>query len=363
MRERGLLWDDFTSKKKEPFSGGVQYPINMGEWRKPLRFDPIPPLLSSGNRVVEYFARRDLLEEKAASIDTIWRLPEAQKILHKQLADGSWPHPKDGKSGAQNYRLIETWRQFRLLVDMYGFTRENPQAEKAAEFIFSCQSEDGDIRGFLANQYATYYTGALLSLLIKAGYTDDPRVQRGFDWLLSMRQNDGAWSVALITHKLTRKQILDLTTRFFPPLQPDRAKPFSHNATGMVLRAFAAHPEHRRTAAARKAAEMLASRFFQPDAYTSYHAASYWVKFQFPYWWNHLVAAMDSVTLCGLTDRNDDVRKAAAWFVDHQEKSGLWKTSYVRQGKAYRESAAMTGMKPWIGLSVCRIFKRLYGGT
>jgi hypothetical protein len=32
----------------------------------------------------------------------------------------------------------------------------------------------------LANQYAPYYTGALMSLLIKAGYIDDPRIDRGF---------------------------------------------------------------------------------------------------------------------------------------------------------------------------------------
>jgi hypothetical protein len=333
----------------------------MGDWREQLRFDPVPPLLATESAAIQYFARRDLLEEKVGPIGCIWQLPEAQKILAKQQSDGSWPHPKSEESTAVNYKLIETWKQFRFLVDMFGFTREHPQAEKAAGFIFSCQTGEGDIRGFLANQYASYYTGALLSLLVKAGYADDPRVARGFDWLLSMRQDDGAWSIAMITHKLTRRQILDLSSRYFPPLQPDRTKPFSHNATGMILRAFAAHPGYRRIAEAKKAAQLLASRFFLPDAYASYRAASYWVKFQFPYWWNHLVAAMDSVTEIGLTEANTDVRKAADWFVEHQEKNGLWKTSYVRQGKTVRESTGMKGMKPWVSLAICRVFKRLYG--
>jgi hypothetical protein len=333
----------------------------MNGWRKPLRFDPIPPLLDSDSEAVRFFARRDLLGEGAGSLDRIWNLPEARKILRRQLPDGSWPHPKAGGSTGIKYRLVETWRNFRFLVDMFGFTRKDPRTEKAAEFIFSCQTDEGDIRGFLANQYATYYTGALLGLLIRAGYAGDPRIRKGFDWLLSMRQSDGAWSIPMITHKLTRKQINDLSSKIFPPLQPDRTKPFSHNATGMILRAFAAHPKYRRTAEARRAARMLAGRFFRPDAYTSYQSPDYWVKFQFPFWWNHLVAAMDSVVRIGLTDEDPGVRTAVAWFIARQEKSGLWRTSYVRKGNAVRESAGMTGMQPWVSLAICRVFKRLYG--
>jgi hypothetical protein len=52
----------------------------------------------------------------------------------------------------------------------------------------------------------------------------------------------------------------------------------------MILRAFAAHPEHRRSEAARTAAGLLASRFFRPHAYSSYRAAGYWIKFQYPFW-------------------------------------------------------------------------------
>ncbi len=193
--------------------------------------------------------------------------------------------------------LIETWKQFRFLVQVYGFTSADPAARRAAEFLFSCQTEAGDIRGFLANQYCTYYTGAILSLLIQAGYEDDPRVEKGIQWLLSMRQDDMGWSIPMITYKLDQATIYRLSSEYAEPLEPDRSKPFSHNATGMILRAFAAHSQHRRSEAARVAASLHKSRFFQPDLYTSYQAASYWVRFQYPFWWNNLVAALDSVTL------------------------------------------------------------------
>jgi len=71
---------------------------------------------------------------------------------------------------------------------------------KAAEYIFSFQTPEGDIRGFIGNQYATYYTGYILALLIQAGYVDDPRVEKGMQWLLEMRQNDGGWTVPILTH-------------------------------------------------------------------------------------------------------------------------------------------------------------------
>ena len=141
----------------------------MSHWLQQLKYDPIAPLLSSGNEALRYFARRDLLGERVGPVDRLWELPEAQRILRKQLADGSWPRPGATKHPAVNYHLIETWRHFRFLVEQYGFTLEHPQAQKAAEFLFSCQTDEGDIRGILANQYATYYTGAIVSLLIQAG--------------------------------------------------------------------------------------------------------------------------------------------------------------------------------------------------
>jgi hypothetical protein len=40
----------------------------MNDWRKQLKFDPLPPLLSSGNEALLYFVRRDLLGENVDPI-------------------------------------------------------------------------------------------------------------------------------------------------------------------------------------------------------------------------------------------------------------------------------------------------------
>lgn len=331
----------------------------MNDWRNQFKLDPLPPLLSSGDAALLYFVRRDLLGEDAGPLQRLWQLPEALKILEKQLPDGSWPRAGGEKHPAIHYPLIETWRQFRVLVEQYGFTQEHPQARRAAEFLFSCQTEAGDIRGFLANQYAPYYTGAILALLIQAGYAGDPRIEKGFQWLLAMRQSDGGWSIPILTHKFDRATQYRLTSQYAEPVEPDRSRPFSHNWTGMVLRAFAVHPTYRNSEAARTAAHLLKSRFFQPDAYTSYQSAGYWVRFEYPFWWNNLVAALDSISRIGLPKEDEHIRPALDWLREHQDESGGWKVSYARPQEEEKETARAREMKLWISLAICRVFRRL----
>jgi hypothetical protein len=329
----------------------------LENWQRQLRFDPIPALLSSGDEALQYFVRRDLLEEGSGSICSLWQLPEAQKILRKQQPDGSWDRPVNMKKHKDiNYSLIETWKQFRFLIEKYGFTQKDPFTGKAAQFLFSCQTEDGDIRGFIANQYAIYYTGAVMSLLIKAGYEDDSRIEKGFQWLLSMRQDDMGWSVPIITHDFDRETMYRLTSQFAEPVEPDRSRPFSHNWTGMVLRAFAAHRKYRKSDAAKIAAKLLKSRFFQPDCYTSYQAASYWVKFQYPFWWNNLVSALDSISLID-PSRDGQMEEALDWLIGHQEEDGLWKATYVRGKEVTNAKTKETRL--WVSLAICRVLRRV----
>jgi hypothetical protein len=329
----------------------------MKNWFKQFRIDPVSELLASNNEAISYFVRRDLLEEKVEPISHIWRLPEAQKILKRQQSNGSWKYP--GKKTVvypkHHYSLLETWKQFSLLVEKYEFTKQHPSARKAAEFLFSCQTKVGDIRGMIANQYATYYTGAIMAILIKAGYADDPRIEKGFKWLLSMRQNDGGWTIPILTHKFDKDTMYRLTSEYAEPVESDRSKPFSHNWTDMVLRAFAFHPKYRKSKEAKHAANLLKSRFFKPDVYSSYKAANYWVRFMF--WWPNLITALNSLSLMEFSKDDPDIKRALHWFIDNQEPNGLWRITYA---KRVVENEKTKERKLWVSLAICRIFKRFY---
>ena len=335
----------------------------MKIWQKKLNFDPITSLDASKNPIIKYFVHRDLLEEEVDSIQTIWHLPVIQKILKKQQPNGSWKSRNINqiKYPLVNYSLIETWKQFRYLIEQYELNRTDPSVERAAEYIFSCQTEDGDIRGMLANQYATYYTGAFMSLLIKAGYETDPRIEKGFEWLLSVRQNDGGWLASpLMSLNLSKDQMNAIFHTTDTIMDHDLTKPSSHNWTGMVIRAFATHPIYRKSTAAQRAAILLKTHFFQKDKnYSSYKAADYWVKFQYPYWWNNLVAALDSISSIGFSKDDKDIKNALNWLIDNQQENGLWKLSYSEKKKIiYNQKAKEEQL--WVSLVICRILKRFY---
>lgn len=338
----------------------------MTHWLSKLKYNPIKTLLESGNHAVIYFTKRDLLDGKVEAIDYVWSLPEVQNILKKQGSDGSWKPrgKKDEKSGVK-YSLVETWRQFRYLIQQYEMNKNNPAIKKASDFIFSCQTDGGDIRGILANQYAPYYTGAIMYLLIKACYENDPRIEKGFKWLLKMRQNDGGWVIGspgmIGVKNIKREELNDLVSNKNRETMKafDKSKPFSAAGTGMVIRAFSIHSAYKKSKYALTAAELLKSKFFRRDNWSSYQHPDNWIRFQYPFWWTNIVSALDSISLIGLSKEDEDIKNALNWLIDHQEKDGLWKVSYSRIHKPPDDQKTFD-TRLWIGLTICRIFKRFY---
>jgi len=320
----------------------------------------IESLLSVKNEAVVYFTRRDLLGEKVDSLESVWNLPEPQRILKKQHPDGSWagPVPKAPVYPPDHARLVATFKEFRILVEKYRFTRKTGPLEKAAECLLGYQTPDGDIRGFIGNQYATYYTGYILSLLIQAGYADDLRIEKGVQWLLRMRQDDGGWTIPILTRYLDGETMYRLTSSYAEPVEPDRTQPFSHNWTDMVLRAFAVHPVYRESKEARLAAGLLKSRFFKPDVYSSYREAGYWTRFMF--WWPNLLTAMESLALLGFPADDPDIAVALDWFDYHVKEDGLWDCSCG--AKSRNRSRSYDIERPWISLRICRLLKHFAEG-
>ncbi len=321
-------------------------------WFSVLQNDPLPALLEQQDPALTYFVQRDLLDADVAPVESLWKLPEAGRLVDKQQADGSWRYPgkTDHPAPQANYNLLETYRSLRVLVEMYGFSREHPKLAMAAEYVFSCQTADGDIRGILGNQYMPYYHGAILEMLIKSGYAKDTRVEKGLNWLLSMRQVDGGWVVPA-QHMPARQK----TGQFWsgPPLLPDRYRPHAHLATGMVLRAFAAHPDFQHLPEAMAAGEQLKERLFLADKYNDRKAPAYWLKFQFPFWWTSLVTALDTLGRLGFTRQDMDIARGLEWFAENQSADGLWETGYGSGRNAER-------MRRWVGMSICRVLRRFF---
>lgn len=322
-------------------------------WLRELEIDPAPAMLALDDAALTYFIQRDMKGNASAGKEQVWNAPVPLRLISKQKPDGRWKYPSKSidPETLQNYDLLETYRSLGILVEMFGFHCGHHAIERAAEYIFSCQSAEGDIRGILGNQYMPYYHGAILELLIKAGYEGDERVLKGLEWLLEMRQDDGGWIVPTQAVPPSERKPDYWRGK---PLPPDRSLPHAHLATGMAIRAFAAHPAWRLRPEMVAAGTALKERLFKPDAYNDRRATSYWFKFKFPFWWTNLLTALDSLSWIGFSVDDREISAALNWFRENQAEDGLWPTGYGAGRKARSNQC-------WVGLAVCRMLKRFFG--
>lgn len=322
----------------------------MNKWLNNLNYNPITSLHKSDNESILSFVRRDLLDQ-AVSTDDLWQSAGPQKILRKQRPDGSWKYPikKNDNRLQAYYDQYETFRNLSVLVEMHGFDKRHQAIAKTAEYFFSVQSKEGDFRGIYGTQYTPNYSAAIAELLIKAGYANDAHIEKLFHWLLDIRQNDGGWALPF----RTKGYGISVIAAHSETIQPDASKPYSYMVTGAVLRAFAAHPKHRKTKEARNAGNLLLSSIFKKDNYPDRADTEYWLRFSFPFDYTHLISALDSLSLLGFSVEEPQIIKALRWFVENQQKDGLWKFRIVR-------GADKDSLELWLALAVCRIFRRFY---
>jgi len=306
----------------------------------------IETLLDSGNEALITFTKKDLLSE-SVNIERLWTLPRVTKLLHKQQPNGSWSYPNKNAllRSATNYDQYQTYKTVAELVELYGFTKQHEAIRKAAEYLFSFQTDQGEFRGMYGNQYSPNYSASITEFLIKAGYTGT-RIKASLNWLLTMRQDDGGWAIPL----RTRNHKLDVLTQK-TTIEPDTTKPFSHLITGIVLRPFALLREHRTTV--KDIGPLLADRVFTRDKYPDRRSVAYWTRFTYPYHWTDILSTIDTLTRLGIT-QHPKLNAIRRWFQHHQHEDGTYNVR-VMAGAKYKD------VKYWITLQYVKVLKRLAG--
>ena len=323
----------------------------MRTWVDALPYDPLPPLLGDDHPAISRLVQRELLDQPVALTD-LWSLPAPQRILRNQTAQGSWVYPgaRLHLRTQEDYDQLETYRNLGILVEQFGFNQTHPAIQRTAAYLFTCQTPAGEFRGIYGQQYSPNYSAGLTELLIKAGYVNDPRITRGLEWLIAMRQADGGWAIPF----RTRHYPLSVISTQATPIEPDRSQPFSHLVTGVVLRAFAAHPTYRGSPAARAAGELLAESLFRRDRYPDRAAPEYWFRFSYPFWFTDLLSALDSLSQLGFSGADPRIERGLRWFRAQQQADGLWDLRILRG----REKALT---RRYLAVAICRVFKRFAG--
>jgi hypothetical protein len=124
--------------------------------------------------------------------------------------------------------------------------------------------------------------------------------------------------------------------------------------TGVVLRAFAAHPRYRESQEAKHAGRLLLNSLFKKDNYPDRGTSKYWLQFVFPFCYTDLISALDSLSLLGFSAQEPQIEKSLNWFIETQQENGTWNFKIT----AGRDQDTL---QLWLALAVCRAFKRLCG--
>ncbi|HZL16343.1 MAG TPA: hypothetical protein VFG23_01230 [Polyangia bacterium] len=284
-------------------------------WRARLGRDPVPILLREGSQALVARVRRDLIDDdEAPQAEELLTYPEVKAFLRKQDKNGAFPaKPPEKALGSPRFsRAVAAIRALERMAE-YGLGRAEAPVASAAEILLESQATDGGIAALALGEtpesrsraVALHFHGWALAALCRAGFDADPRVERGFKFLLANRQADGGWAWRGVR-------------------TDSAARPSSHLVTGMALRAFASSPSRRTSREARRAAELLATRFLQPDRYPDRKAPSFWEQIGEPRFWTDVLDALDGVTAVGLGKENSGVRTAEAYVRGRQNSDGLW---------------------------------------
>lgn len=284
-------------------------------WRARLARDPVPILLREGSPALSARVRRDLIDDdEAPGPEELVTYPEIKAFLKKQEADGGFaPKLPEKALGSTKFgRAVATIRALERLAD-YGLHGDHPVVAKAAKLLLSSQASDGGLADLALGEtpesrtkaVALHFHGWALAALCRTGYDEDGRVAKGFNFLQASRQADGGWAWRGVRTE-------------------SAARPSSHLVTGMALRAFACSPSRRTSREARRAAELLATRFLQPDRYPDRKASSFWEQIGEPRFYTDVLDGLDGVTAVGLGKENSGVRTAEAYLRGRQNSDGLW---------------------------------------
>jgi hypothetical protein len=335
----------------------------MESWKSMLHADPTEWLLEKNNPSVQYFTLRDLLEKPETNKDVkeakqdIMRTGVVSAILEKQKNGGYWEDPKRFYSA----KYKGTSWQLMILAEL-GADGSDDRIRKACEFILSC-SQDVESGGFAYSssvkkgggrhgEVVPCLTGNMVWSLVRLGYLNDTRLQRGIEWITNYQRFDDRISEVPKGWPYDR-----LKTGCF-------GKHTCHMGAVKALKALAEIPENKRNTAVKRAIEKGAEYFLLHHVFKSSHNLSHvpkpgWLKFGFP-----LMYQTDALEILGILTRlgykEKRMQEAIDIVVSKQDAQGRWILENTYNGR-YQVNIEKKGEpSKWITLNALRVLKRFY---
>lgn len=334
--------------------------IIMNDWKTMLKADPTNWLLEEENPSVRYFTLKDILDRPED--DTVVQAAK-KKIMQTGIVRDILDMQRQ-PSYLQTYPNFYTYKYkglvWQLIVLAELGADANPQIKEQCEYILgnSHEIQSGGFSMYTAaktgggrmTEVIPCLSGNMVWSLIRFGYLDDPRLQKGIDWLIRyMRFNDGVED--------------DPQVSPYDRYEMCWGKHTCHMGIVKTLKALSAVPKEQRTGkinnTVQKAAEfMLIHHIYKRSHNLNRTSKPGWLKLGFPLMYQTDVAEiLDILTELDIQDSRMD--EAVNIILSKQDDMGRWKieNSY-NSDRLLIPIGQKDEQSKWITLRAMRILKR-----
>jgi len=335
------------------------------KWKSYLNSDSIDWLLEENNPSVRFFTLRDILD-KDQNDDKVKEAHEKimaegiiPKILNKQKTGGYW-------ETAENFYIRTKYKgtvwQFIVLSELHA-DGNNEKIQNTCEFIL--QNSQDKLSGAFAsssgenggdhNHVTACLTGNMLWGLIRFGYLEDPRIQKGIDWIVKYQRFDDG-----IT-KAPEGWPYNVGSKKGEACWGTHT---CHMAVVKSLKALAEIPPEKRSDEVKDVIDKAAEYMLNHHVYKQSHnldavAKQDWVQFGFPLMWKiDALEVLDILTKINYKDNR--MQDALNLLIAKQNENGRWILEKTFNGRMQINIEQKGKESKWITLFALRVLKRFY---
>ena len=334
----------------------------MNSWKSVLKSDPTDWLLEEDNPSVRYFALTDILNlpsskpEVKKAKSAIMKEGVVPQILAKQNEGGYWGVEEDFYERAKYKGTVWTL----IVLAALAADGSDKRMKKACESILT-HSQDRQSGGFAYTGSAENgghhsklipcLTGNMVWSLIRLGYLDDPRVQRGIDWITAYQRFDDKAKEA------PKGWLYDQYERCW-------GKHTCHMGVVKSLKALAEIPPGKRSKAVRSTIEKAAEYMLKHHIYKRSHNLSKvskkgWVQFGFPLMYQTDALEILGI-LTGLGYKDKRMQEALDLVISKQDDEGKWMLEHTWNGRFQVNIEQKDKPSKWVTLHALRALKQYY---
>ena len=334
----------------------------MENWKNLLKNNTTEWLLEEENPSVRYYTLTDLLEKPEDDSEVVTTKKQIMKIgivpgiLEKQNPEGYWFEPENFYE-KRKYRGT-VWNL--IILAELGADKEDKRIKKTAEFVLknSCDLGSGGFaykrsktKGGFPGMVIPCLTGNMIWSLIRFGYLDDPRVQKGIEWITKYQRFDD--------------KDQDLPEDF--PYKSHKScfgRHSCHMGAVKALKALAEIPKNKRNTEVKNTIDQAVEYFLIHHIYKKSHNLSKvskpsWLELSFPHMYQtDILEILGILAKLGIKDKR--MQDAIDIVISKQNDNGRWNLERTFNGRFLVNIETKDKPSKWITLNALKFLKRYH---